>query len=68
MYQSTDTEQLNNPQLRGTMSVVMKSGSRDDDLRFFPNTLIFGFASKLGGSIVGEIQIKGSDTHTSKLV
>ena len=30
MYQSTDTEQLNRPQLRGTISVVMKSGRRED--------------------------------------
>lgn len=30
MYQSTDTEQLNRPQLRGTMSVIMKSGRRED--------------------------------------
>lgn len=59
MNQSTETEQLKSPQLRGTITVVMKSGSRDDDdeedegLIVLLKTLSFDFTSKLVGGSIG---------------
>lgn len=51
IYQSTETEQLKSPELKGTMSEVMKLAGKAVDLRFVLNRLNFDLKSKLEGSI-----------------
>lgn len=58
MYQSTETEQLKRPQLNGTMSEVMKSERKGEDLRLPLKRLNFDLISKLGGSISTSQQAK----------